>query len=135
MNSLFRFPGAVRREPAIEVWLRQQPGELGEIAHRWFEALRNCGDDVREVLHDGHPTACVGDAAFAYVNVFTAHVNVGFFRGAELTDPHGLLAGTGKLMRHVKLRPGEAIDDQALTQLIKVAYHDMQQRAGAEYDR
>jgi hypothetical protein len=38
--------------------------------------------------------------------VFTAHVNVGFFRGAELSDPNGLLQGTGKFMRHVKLRPG-----------------------------
>ena len=61
--------------------------------------MRNCGDDVREVLHDGHPTACVADAAFAYVNAFKAHVNVGFFRGAEIVDPDGLLEGTGKFMR------------------------------------
>lgn len=135
MNGLFRFPKAVLREPAIEIWLREQPGELGEIAQRWFEVLRNCGDDVRELLHDGHPTACVGDAAFAYVEAFTAHVNVGFFRGAQLADPHGLLEGSGKLMRHVKLRPGEAIDEAALKKLIVAAYHDMQQRAGAEYDR
>ena len=59
----------------------------GAIAQHWFEVMRGCGDDVRELLHDGHPTACVGDAAFAYVNAFTAHVNVGFFRGAEIADP------------------------------------------------
>lgn len=128
MNGLFRFPGAVRREPAIEIWLREQPGELGEIAQRWFEELCNCGDDVREVLHDGHPTACVGDAAFAYVDAFTAHVNVGFFRGAELADPHALLVGTGKLMRHVKLRPGEDVDALALKKLIVAAYRDMKRR-------
>jgi len=85
--------------------MQQYPGALGAIAQRWFEVLRNCGDDVRELLHDGHPTACVGDAAFAYVNAFTAHVNVGFFRGAELADPERLLEGTGKFMRHVKLSP------------------------------
>ena len=90
--------------------------------------MRNCGDDVRELLHDGHPTACVTDAAFAYVNAFTAHVNVGFFRGAELADPAGLLEGTGKLMRHVKLRPGGDVDEKALTRLIKTAYTDMQRR-------
>lgn len=90
--------------------------------------MRNCGNDVRELLHDGHPTACVGDAAFAYVNAFTAHVNVGFFRGAELPDPTHLLEGTGKLMRHVKLHPDREIDAPALTNLIQTAYTDMHRR-------
>ena len=53
--------------------MRQPPDELGAIARRWFEAMRECGDDVRELLHDGHPTACAGDAAFAYINAFKAH--------------------------------------------------------------
>ena len=84
MSQLFRFPSSVRRDPAIEAWMREHAGELGATAQRWFEVMRDCGDDVRELLHDGHPTACVGDAAFAYVNAFKAHVNVGFFRGAEI---------------------------------------------------
>ncbi len=87
MSSLFRFPTAVKSDPAIERWMREHQGVLGAIARHWFQALRDCGEDVRELLHDGHPTACVGDAAFAYVNAFTAHVNVGFFRGAEIADP------------------------------------------------
>ena len=86
-----------------------------------------CGD-VREVMHDGYPTACVVDAAFAYVGVFKAHVNVGFFRGAELPDPKRLLEGTGKFMRHVKLAPGRKIDHEALSQLIHTAYADMKSR-------
>lgn len=101
---------------------------LGTIARHWFEVLRGCGDDVRELLHDGHPTACVGDAAFAYVNAFRSHVNVGFFRGAEIADPAGLLEGTGKLMRHVKLGPGREVDSQALRKLIETAYTDMKGR-------
>jgi hypothetical protein len=76
-------------------------------------------------LHDGHPTVCVGDAAFAYVNAFKAHVNVGFFHGAELADPDALLEGTGKFMRHVKLRPGDEIDAAALQRLIEVSYADI----------
>jgi len=106
--------------------------ELGEIARRWFEVMRNCGDDVRELLHDGHPTACVDDAGFAYANAFKAHVNVGFFRGAELADPDRLLEGTGKFMRHVKLRPGVPVNEAALRKLIRAAYVDMQQRVDAE---
>ena len=128
MTQLLRFPTAVKRDPAIEVWMQEHAGELGAIAQRWFEVMRDCGDDVRELLHDGHPTACVGDAAFAYVNAFTAHVNVGFFRGVELPDSHLLLEATGKFMRHVKLRPQGEVDAAALTQLIKTAYADMKSR-------
>ena len=108
--------------------MEEHSGELGVIAHRWFERMRACGDDVRELLHDGHPTACVTDAAFGYVNAFKAHVNVGFFRGAEIADPEGLLEGTGKFMRHVKLRPERDVDARALMNLIKTAYADMKSR-------
>ena len=112
--------------------MRDHSGELGAMAQRWFEVMRDCGDDVRELLHDGHPTACVGDAAFAYVNVFKAHVNVGFFRGAEIADPERLLEGTGKFMRHVKLRPQSDVDATALMKLIETAYTDMKGRLEAE---
>jgi hypothetical protein len=132
MSELFRFSTAVERDPAIEAWMDEHVGELGPIARRWFEVMRGCGDDVRELLHDGHPTACVGDAAFAYVNAFTAHVNVGFFRGAELSDPKRLLEGTGKVMRHVKLSAERDVDAAALTKLIQTAYFDMKKRLQAE---
>ena len=131
MSPLLRFPGSVKRDPAIEIWMREHPGELGTIAQRWFEVMRDCGDDVRELLHDGHPTACVNDAAFAYVNAFKTHVNVGFFRGAEIADPEGLLEGTGKFMRHVKLKPGSDVDASSLKRLIATAYTDMRERLHA----
>ena len=117
-----RFSNAVERDPAVVAWFESRAGKLGAIARPWYERMRRCGDDVRELLHDGHPTACVGDAAFGYVNAFTAHVNVGFFLGARLADPAGLLEGTGKNMRHVKLRPGAEIDREALAGLIQAAY-------------
>ena len=126
-----RFPTAVRHDPAIDDWLRAHPGPLGKIAERWFETMRACGEDVRELLHDGHPTACVGDAAFAYVNAFKAHVNVGFFQGASLPDPAGLLEGTGRFMRHVKLRPGAGIDAPAVEALIAAAHRDIVARLQA----
>jgi hypothetical protein len=130
MRQLFRFPAAVTRDPAVERWMHRHPGALGDLARHWFDVMRLCGDDVRELLHDGHPTACVGDAAFGYVNAFTAHVNVGFFQGAALADPAGLLEGTGKFMRHVKLEPDKPVDATALTTLIEAAYADVQSRRG-----
>jgi hypothetical protein len=117
MNRLLRFPSSVKRDPAIDAWMEEHSGELGAIARHWFDVMRERGDDVRELLHDGHPTACVADAAFGYVNAFTAHVNVGLFRGAELADPAQLLQGTGKYMRHVKLRREGDVDATALTKL------------------
>jgi hypothetical protein len=107
-TELLRFNGAVKRDPAIDAWMKEHAGELGAIAHQWFEVMRKCGDEVRELLHDGCPVACLGDAPFGYVNVFTSHVNIGFFHGASLSDPARLLQGNGKSMRHVKLRPGTA---------------------------
>jgi hypothetical protein len=130
--ELLRFNGAVERDPAIETWFMAHPGELGALAQQWFEVMRRCGDEVRELLHDGCPVACLGDAPFGYVNVFTAHVNVGFFQGAALHDPSYLLQGKGKFMRHVKLRPGTAMHAAALTRLIEAAYEDIKARVERE---
>src|SRR5579863_5913032 len=120
-TNILRFNGAVERDPAIDAWLKQHTAELDAIARRWFEVMRKCGDEVRELMHDGCPTACLGDAPFAYVNVFTSHVNVGFFRGSSLRDPARLLQGSGKRMRHVKLKPGGSANPAALSKLIRLA--------------
>ena len=130
MIPLFRFPEAVRRDPAVDAWFGGDA--MRGFAKPWFEAMRGCGPDVRELMHDGHPTACAGDAAFAYVDAFAAHVNVGFFNGAALKDPAGLLAGTGKRMRHIKLVWGEPVDTAAVTTLITAAYREMRRAAEGE---
>jgi hypothetical protein len=127
-NDILRFSGAVKRDPAIDTWLRDQREELRPLAELWFARMRQCGADVRELMHDGCPVACVEDAPFGYVNAFKAHVNVGFYHGAALDDPAGLLEGTGKRMRHVKLRPGREPDLEALGDLIDAAYADIRAR-------
>ena len=126
MDGLFLFPEATELDLEVEAWFDGK--DLGALAKPWFEAMRDCGNDVRELLHDGHPTACAGEVAFAYVNAFKAHVNVGFFRGAELEDPAGILEGTGKYMRHVKVRPDGEVDAEALVELIRASYRDMKKR-------
>ena len=117
-------PEEVKRDLAVDAWLNA-PGELRAIAREWFERIRQCDDDVLELMHDGYPVACVEDAAFAYVNTFTNHVNVGFYRGSGLRDPAGLLQGNGKLMRHVKLKPGRESDTLALEELVSAACKDI----------
>ena len=132
MNAILWLDGAVKYDPAIDVWLDNQSSDLGGIARAWFRRMRSCGDDVQELIHDGCPVACVGDAPFGYVNVFRAHVNVGFFLGAELPDPARLLQGSGRRMRHVKLLPGGDVDQAALSTLIEAAYVDIKSRLVAQ---
>jgi hypothetical protein len=131
-SSFLRFDGAATHAPQIDRWFEARRPELAEIARSWFAEFRNCGADVTELLHDGHPTACVADAAFGYVNVFTSHVNIGFFHGASLPDPGELLEGTGKFMRHVKAMPASQPDSTCLKRLIQAAYADIKLKLGAE---
>ena len=128
--DILRLTGGVKRDPAVDIWLTESPVELRSIAQKWFVRMRRCGDDVRELMHDGCPVACVQDAPFGYVNSFKSHVNVGFFYGAMLEDPAGLLEGSGKRMRHVKLKPGPEFDTAALRDLIDAAYLDIRARLG-----
>jgi hypothetical protein len=127
-DELFRLSGARKRDPAVELWLSGEPAELRSLARTWFQLMRKCGNDVKELMHDGCPVACVEDAAFAYVNTFKHHVNVGFFNGAVLEDGSGLLEGSGKRMRHVKLKPELRRDVQSLGRLIEASYANTRAR-------
>lgn len=130
MSSLFRFSSAIPRHPGVEAWLAADD-PMRAVVRPWCEALRGLGPDIRELLHDGHPTACVEDAAFAYVDAFSAHGAIGFYQGADLPDPARLLEGGGKRMRHVKLRWGQPINEDALQALLAAAYADMRARVDA----
>jgi hypothetical protein len=132
VSDLFRFPSAVARDPGVDAWFARTDDAPRWIVQPWFDEMRACGADVRELLQDGHPTACVDDAAFAYVDAFRAHANVGFFFGAALDDPAGLLEGAGKRMRHVKLRWGREANTAALSELIAAAYRDIRLRLASE---
>ena len=125
---MLTFDGAARHAPEIDAWLDLQDATLGAIARTWFDKMRACGDDVTELMHDGAPTVCVGNAPFCYIGVYRGHVNAGFFYGADLPDPAGILEGNGKRMRHVKLKPGAELPAAALDALIDVAYADLKDR-------
>lgn len=127
MDDLFRLPNATRDDPAVDAWF-EHGDPLRALVEPWFDAMRGCGPDVSEILHDGMPTACFGDAAFAYVAAFSSHASIGFFHGASLADPAGLLEGGGKRMRHVKLRWNRSPEPEILEALIAAAYRDIRAR-------
>lgn len=125
MEALLRFYGKDIEAADLDLWLEQKAKELRPIASKWFEVIRNAGPEVEAIFHDNYPIGCIEDAPFAYVNVYTSHVNVGFFYGAYLPDPSGILEGTGKHMRHVKLRPDSKPNEKAISTLIIAAYKDI----------
>lgn len=132
MSPLFRLSGAGRDDPGVAAWFEAGDDGIRRLAMEWFDRIRACGPDVLELIHDHQPTACVGDAAFAYVAAYRAHAAVGFFHGADLPDPAGVLEGTGKRMRHVKLRWGQPAPEAALEALIAAAYADIRERLVAD---
>lgn len=62
MPSDLTFDGAVRCEPRIDAWFDGRSAELSAVARRCFAVMRGCGDDVTELLHDCHQTACTARA-------------------------------------------------------------------------
>ena len=131
MAAIFRLSGASKRDPVIEEWLKKSDA-LTAVARTWFKKMRACGEDVLELMHDGHPVVCIEDVPFAYVDVFNSHTNVGFFFGAHLDDPTRLLEGSGKNMRHVKLKASAQLNPNALEDLIHAAYVDVKLRLRTE---
>ena len=66
--------------------------------------------------------------AFCHVAVYKKHVNLGFNRGTELADLAGLLQGTGRLIRHLRLGPDVDLNGDELSQLIDAALDNMRER-------
>lgn len=128
MDAILRFYGKDIEATDFDLWLEQKAEELRPIASKWLEIIKNVGPEVEAIFHDNYPICCIDDAPFAYINVYTAHVNVGFFYGAYLPDPSGILEGTGKHMRHVKLRPDSKPNEKAISTLIIAAYKDIKIR-------
>ena len=121
-------PSAIRRDPRIEACFlrsrRSAPIDDADLVRAPARLRRRRARAAARRLSG----RLRGDAPFGYVNAFKAHANVGFFHGATLADPAGLLVGEGKRMRHVKLRPGTELDVEALSDLIAAAYHDIRRR-------
>ena len=69
---------------------------------------------------------------FCYIGAHRDHVNLGFYYGAELPDPEGLMEGTGKKLRHIKVRDAEEIDGSSLRQYIQLALDERKKALGLQ---
>jgi hypothetical protein len=110
---------ARRRDPAVDAYAARQKSPLGETMARLIALVRTAVPSHDELVVHGAPWFCIDGEPFCYVVGYTKHVNLGFCEGTGLADPDGLLEGTGKSMRHVKLLPSRPIAPQKLARLIR----------------
>jgi hypothetical protein len=92
----------------------------GETVAALRKLILEAAPDAVESIKWGQPVYEL-NGPFAYMKAFTNHVNFGFWRGAELTDPKGILKGTGGRMRHVELRSPADIDTSTLQAMVRTA--------------
>ncbi len=117
-----RIQRARPRDPEVEAYVQEQPGALGETTRWLVDLVRGAVPASTEAIHHGSPKFCVGEGVvFCYVAAHSRHVNLGFVEGAQMSDPDGLLEGTGKGLRHVKVAAVGAVSKAKLARLVKQA--------------
>jgi hypothetical protein len=94
--------------------------DLGRVADGVREVVRALAPELRIEKRWGQPWYVGTDLVFL-VGAFSHHVGIEFWRGTTLRDPHRLLEGTGKNLRHVKVRTTAEATDPALIQLLREA--------------
>ena len=115
-------------ETALSDLLGDRPGAMLDLVKTFETAwVAELAPGSSEILYLTHAVSNVftftgkpGDA-FIHIAVYTNHVNLGFNRGAFLDDLHGVLEGTGKAIRHVRLRGEETLRRPEVVALIEQA--------------
>ena len=109
--------------------------ELRLISESLRGAIASLHGDFLEVVWPRQKIASFGVGPkkmtehYAYIAVLGGHVNLGFYHGASLSDPVGLLEGSGKKLRHVKLRSAAASKSPSITALLREAIADRKRAA------
>jgi hypothetical protein len=118
-------------DPAVDTFLKGYPPPVREIAVKARETILSVMPNATEKVYPGWKVIQYGTDAgmknvFAAISPLRERVNLGLANGAELSDPEGLLEGTGKGIRHVKLTSPEAATTPAVRALLEGAVHALQ---------
>ncbi len=115
-------------DPAFRAFLAIDDRPMGPLALALRDVVLEEAPQVIEQLYRNHPSALwyghglkFGEMV-VYIAMASAHVNLGFCRGALLPDPGGVLEGTGKTMRHIKLRSEADFERPSVRPLIRAAF-------------
>lgn len=105
----------------VDAYITDQPEPLTDLLRELRRLIREEAPEAGESIKWGHPTY-EARCNICYVSAHSEHVNLGFFRGADLDDPQRLLEGTGKSLRHVKVRPGDPVPEDGIRGLLRDAF-------------
>lgn len=86
------------------------------LANQLRRIIRKALPKSRELVKWKNPTYLVNNKNIAWIMVHRDHVNLGFFQGAKMKSPR--LEGTGKGLRHIKVRRPEDVDEKEFTRLL-----------------
>ncbi len=95
--------------------------QVARLARSLRRLVRTAAPTCREQVLRGYARYWNKHTIVAAITVHTDHVNLEFYYGAELTDPNGLLVGTGKRLRHIALRTPADLHSEYLTRLVRQA--------------
>ncbi|HUH04119.1 MAG TPA: DUF1801 domain-containing protein [Kofleriaceae bacterium] len=115
-----RVPANGHGQQTVDAYVAGLGEWQGEVVTKVRELVRSAAPRATESIKWAQPVY-ESNGPFAYIKAFSGHVNLGFWRGADLPDPKHLLQGTGGKMRHVKLTGVDDIDTTALTRMVKAA--------------
>lgn len=110
--------------------------DMRPIARRLREVIVDVDPDAVEVVRLGDRAATYGvgpkkmSEGYAYILPHNNWVNLGFYQGALLADPAGLMEGTGAKMRHIKMRSLEDAERTPVRRLVQTALAERKQSLG-----
>lgn len=108
------------RSKNVDSWISEHDPSLRQIAEALRNLILSIGPDLKESVKWGNPMY-QGNDRVLYLSATETYVSLGFFDGASLDDPNGRIDGTGKRMRHVKVRALEDIDTDQFESWIREA--------------
>lgn len=108
-------------ENRIEQALQGKSESLRETVQALRELVKKLVPDATETVNSWNIPTFEYNGPLCYYSVASKHITFGFLQGAHLEDPTGLLEGTGKNLRHVKLKRVEDVHNKSLAALIKSA--------------
>jgi hypothetical protein len=109
-----------RKGETVDGYLARLEGNAGDCAREAAKVIRAQLKGATESIKWGWPF-WTGRKHICAIMALSDYVNIEFFRGMELPDPDGLLEGTGKLLRHVKIRKPADARRKVLAALLKAA--------------
>lgn len=123
---------------SVRAWLENLPTEKKPTVEALRRLIGSIAPEAHEIVyHDalGYGPTDSGFDRILYIMVFETYLNLGFFFGGFLLDPEGLLVGSGKRMRHIKIRSLQQCENPAISSLLAQAWADGLQRVEQLHQR